>query len=128
MEQNKSTGTFDTGLSSSEPQGSRLGQEPVALLCSGICGEGTAGQREPAPVRVEAHRPSDVWGRKVVSAWTRLRGCGMDRGVWAGCQFVPQVLGPHRAKGVKQPGLPAPATPGMLVTDTSVLNSSVFRK
>lgn len=40
-----------------------------------------------------------------------------------------QILDLHgRMVGVKWQSLMAPATPGMFVTDTSVLNSSVFRK
>lgn len=39
------------------------------------------------------------------------------------------ILDTHgRMVDVKRQALMAPATPGMLVTDTSVLNSSVFRK
>lgn len=54
---------------------------------------------------------------------------GMSRRVWAGCCFVSQVLDPHRrVVGVEWPTLMALAAPGMPVTDTSVLNSSVFRK
>lgn len=40
-----------------------------------------------------------------------------------------QILDLHgRMVGIKWQSLMAPATPGMFVTDTSVLNSSVFRK
>lgn len=57
-----------------------------------------------------------------------MEGYRMRR-VWAGCCFVSQVLDPHgRVVGEKRQAPMALAAPGMPVTDTSVLNSSVFRK
>lgn len=84
--------------------------------------------RDLSLLRAATHRLSGAGRPKLCWHGPAPGGNRMKR-IWASCRFVSQILDPReRMLGEKWQAPMAPATPGMLVTDTSVLNSSVFRK
>lgn len=87
-------------------------------------------KEKPVPIRADPHSPSVVFdAQKLCWHGPILEGYRMKSRIWAGCCFISQILYfQERMVGVKWQPLKAPATLGMLGTDTSILNSNIFRK